>query len=198
MRPELRPLPDLLGSLARLESEAWADPSPRNVMGFADALRLAGRPERAIEVLFPLLAEDAAAIAPRVLLAWCLQDVGRDVEASAALDTVRALDPANPFGRLGPARRAAVPPPAPAAPVSAPRPAGEAEAEPERSLTPEELSRIPPGPLYSATLAEIFERQGFEEKAIQIYEQVVRLNPERTDLAERIRLLRARTRPGPS
>lgn len=193
MRPEPRPRADLLDSLAKLESDAWADPSPRNVMGFADALRLAGRPERAIEVLFPLLAEDAAAISPRVLLAWCLRDVGRDVEADAALDTVRALDPANPFGRPGPDR------PAAGRRAGAVAMAGtEAEAEPERSLTPEELSRIPPSPLYSATLAEIFERQGFEEKAIQIYEQVVRAHPERTDLQRRIELLRARTRTEPS
>ncbi len=197
MRPEPRPRAELLDSLAKLESDAWADPSPRNVMGLADALRLAGRPERAIEVLFPLLAEDAAAISPRVLMAWCLRDVGRDVEADAALDTVRALDPANPFGRPGVARAASaasVPRPAGPAPLAG----GEAEAEPERSLTPEELSRIPPSPLYSATLAEIFERQGFEEKAIQIYEQVVRAHPDRTDLAHRIAMLRARMRQEPS
>ena len=202
MRPEPRPLPDLLDSLPTLESEAWADPSPRNVMGFADALRLAGRPERAIEVLFPLLTEDAAAISPRVLLAWCLLDVGREVEANAALDTVRALDPANPFGRVGPSRRALAVAARADAPASASAPApvtsGEAEAEPERSLTPEELSRIPPSPLYSATLADIFERQGFEEKAIQIYEQVVRAHPDRLDLKEKIEALRARTRPGNS
>jgi predicted Zn-dependent protease len=198
MRPESGTVPDLLEALKRLEAEVWSDPSPRNVMGLADAYRLAGRPERAAEVLAPLLAEDTAAIAPRVLLAWCLDAAGRGQEAASARDTVRALDPANPFGRApGPSSPAGTP-------DSASRPAadgtrsGESEAEPERALTPEELARVPPGPLYSATLAEIFERQGFEEKALQIYEQVVRAHPERVDLSARIATLRDRRGLGPS
>lgn len=191
MRPESGNVPDLLEALSRLEAEAWSDPSPRNRMGLADAYRLAGRPDRAAEVLAPLLAEDSAAIAPRVLLAWCLDAAGRPEEAAGARDVVRALDPANPFGRAqGPGAVAAPP-------ANAPRPAaevraGESEAEPERALTADELARVPPSPLYSATLAEIFERQGFEEKALQIYEQVVRAHPERSDLTARIATLRDR------
>lgn len=205
MRPESGTVPELLETLKRLEAESWSDPSPRNVMGLADAYRLAGRPDRAAEVLAPLLAEDAAAIAPRVLLAWCLDAAGRADDAARARDSVRELDPANPFGRApapdapvahAPAAVAVPEPdrapagPAPAAPVS--RPSGENEAEPERALTPEELARVPPSPLYSATLAEIFERQGFEEKALQIYEQVVRAHPERADLSARIASLKDR------
>jgi tetratricopeptide (TPR) repeat protein len=60
------------------------------------------------------------------------------------------------------------------------------EAEPERALTAEELRHVPPSPLYSATLAEIFERQGFEEKAVEIYEEILRLHPDRDDLRGRI------------
>ncbi|MEZ5065165.1 MAG: tetratricopeptide repeat protein [bacterium] len=72
----------------------------------------------------------------------------------------------------------------------------EAEAEPERALTEEELRDVPPSPLYSATLAEIFERQGFEEKAIEIYLEVVRSHPERSDLRDRISELAKRSLPG--
>ncbi|MBZ0172842.1 MAG: hypothetical protein K8E66_10710, partial [Phycisphaerales bacterium] len=68
----------------------------------------------------------------------------------------------------------------------------ETEAEPETALTEAELLDIPPSPLYSATLAEIFEKQGFEGKAIQIYEEVVRRDPDRRDLRDRITDLRAR------
>ncbi|MFN8179418.1 MAG: tetratricopeptide repeat protein [bacterium] len=197
MRPEPRPVPGLLDVLPVLESQTWADPSPRNVMGLADAYRLVGRPERAIEVLGPLLAEDATAISPRVLLSWCLEEAGRADEAGVALQEVRELDPANPF--TAPPEPPSAPPPVASVPapatVTGPRTDGEAQAEPERALTPEELARIPPGPLYSATLAEIFERQGFEEKAIEIYEQVVRLHPERSDLQERIARLQARVGP---
>jgi tetratricopeptide (TPR) repeat protein len=193
MRPESRPVPGLLELLPGLESETWSDPSPRNVMGLADAYRLAGRFDEAMELLAPLLAEDAAAISPRVLFAWCLAQAGRDGEAAAALEAVRGLDPLNPWADVSePARPATS---ARSAPEDRPLAGTEAEAEPERALTPAELARVPPSPLYSATLAEIFERQGFEEKAIEIYEEVVRAHPERADLRERIAALRARLPP---
>jgi tetratricopeptide (TPR) repeat protein len=179
-------VPGLLDVLGDLESQTWSDPSPRNVMGLADAYRLVGRPERAIEVLSPLLAEDTSAISPRVLLAWCLEDAGRAEEALVAIQEVHGLDPANPFAR-------------PPRVVPAAQPAdGETQAEPERALTPEELARVPPSPLYSATLAEIFERQGFEEKAIEILERIVGEHPDRDDLRAKIAELRSRLGAEPS
>jgi hypothetical protein len=353
----------LADRLPELEASLQSDPSPRNVMLVADACRLAGRPERAAELLAGLVGRNESAIAPRVLLAWALDATGRPDEAADVRAEVRALDPANPFGRA-PARegaegageaaateavteeiptvraeavteemaapepaeepeleiertsepeplepepadpeleieRAGEPAPepemeragesgleleieraggteeqtaapepsadagleleiertsepdvepgagsAPARPAdgddwmaATPRPeepgaaapdeedaagtaeairgfeveeAGEPaeppatptadpeqEAEPERALTPEELADIPPSPLYSATLAEIFERQGFEEKAIEIYEEVVRTHPERVDLRERIAEIERRLPAGP-
>ena len=91
----------------------------------------------------PLLAEDTSAISPRVLLAWCLEEAGRSDEALAAMIEVHGLDPANPFAR-------------PARPITASAggvgfSGGETQAEPERALTPDELARVPPSPLYSAT-----------------------------------------------
>jgi hypothetical protein len=88
-------------------------------------------------------------------------------------------------------------PPAAEAPPSAPSTgfdplAAERLAEPEAALTPEELRAIPPAELLSATLGEIFERQGFDEKAIEIYREVVRRHPERGDLLARIEALEAR------
>jgi tetratricopeptide (TPR) repeat protein len=315
-------------------------------MRVADACRLVGQPERALELLEALVAERPTAIAPLVLIAWCLDDLGRDDECRAALEELRAIDPANPWASgsarapgpggepagseveeplvieraeagaepvvAGPAAgdpelqepepsgpespesepigseseeptpeeaesggpapeepppaelpgepesvepderpvfevpeesdlsaalaemSALAETPAPEAPPEAggepepeaaveapgagvPHPevaAGEeapprslapadtsrdpeSEAEPERALTAEELADIPPSPLYSATLAEIFERQGFEEKAMEIYAEVVRTHPERVDLRERIAELERRLPAGP-
>ena len=183
----------LAEELPELEASLLEDLSPRNVMRVADASRLAGRSERAIELLEALVAERPTAIAPLVLLSWCQSELGREDEARATLEDVRALDPANPFGvwrEAPPPEPEAEPESVEAAVVVTPDP--EAEAEPERALTAEEMADIPPSPLYSATLAEIFERQGFEEKAMEIYSEVVRTHPERVDLRERIAELERR------
>ncbi|HMB71412.1 MAG TPA: tetratricopeptide repeat protein [bacterium] len=65
----------------------------------------------------------------------------------------------------------------------------ELEAEPERALDLAQLREVPPGPLYSVTLAEIFAKQGFQEKAIEIYRRLESQDPGRSDLAGRIRAL---------
>ncbi len=84
------------------------------------------------------------------------------------------------------------PPPLPTSPALEDPLAAERLAEPEAALTPEELRSIPPMELLSATLGEIFEKQGFDEKAIEIYREVVRRHPERQDLLARIGALEAR------
>jgi tetratricopeptide (TPR) repeat protein len=198
-------------------------------MKVADALRIVGEPGRAIPLLEPLVSRDESAIAPRVLLAWCYEDLGRASEAERALADVHELDPANPFGRPArgvpdttehplevllerstslaepsasaasvesiedrPPERAPEPDRDERAPAPDPWIVRESEAEPERALTEEELREVPPGPLYSATLAEIFEKQGFEEKAVEIYREILKVEPSRHDLAARIRDLEAR------
>ena len=324
------PRSGLADELHELEASLLADLSPRNVMRVADACRLAGNPARALELLEALVADRPTAIAPLVLMAWCLGDLGRNEESRARLEELRAIDPANPWaaGRAPPDLPASETPAEPAAaepakespaepligesaeelpvepvigesaeespveliagePLSREDPGGvefgeaeeetleestgsdvfeipaesdlaaavaelsevlpaqgnepqdeplpelqvepereqvepepepvepepepvepepepgpvelvaahldeEAEAEPERALTAEQMADIPPSPLYSATLAEIFERQGFEEKAMEIYAEVVRAHPERVDLRERIAELERR------
>lgn len=203
-------LPGLAGLLPTLEASLDADGSARNVVRVAEAFRMAGQSRRAVELLQPVVEREPARISPRVLMAWCLEDLGRIEDAQGMLESVRAMDPGNPFARepepsrpVAPPPRpelvldlaAVVPPPAPepyeATPVAVVRDP-EREAEPEAALTEEELRDIPPSPLYSATLAEIFEKQGFEGKAIEIYEEVVRRDPARQDLQDRITDLRAR------
>lgn len=212
--------PGLAGLLPELEASLTADGSARNVMRVAEAFRMAGQSRRAADFLRPVLDREPARISPRVLLAWCLEDLGRVEDAHAMLESVRSMDPGNPFarepepGRAGkpaapavplPAKRAerepeldlAPPPPAPVPEPYEPAPVAvvqdpEREAEPESALTEAQLRDIPPSPLYSATLAEIFEKQGFEGKAIEIYEEVVRRDPARRDLQDRITDLRAR------
>lgn len=260
-------VPGLAEALPELESTLEVDRSPRNLMRVAEAFRLVGRSDRAIELLEPLVESEPARISPRVLLAWCFEDEGRALDAEDMLAGVQSLDPGNPFVK-GPepahqpvpfdgsqfaeregladdvlsaaaevpaqgdpadpaeADPAEVEPSDPEAsgpeapelddsektvstivdgPATAEGPVGEPaaraeaesdlsewEAEPERALTLDELGSIPPGPLYSATLASIFERQGFEGKAIEIYEALLRTHPERMDLRERILTLQSR------
>ncbi len=203
----MAPAPDLPGlaeALPELESSLTVDPSPRNVVRVAEAFRIAGRPDRAAEILEPFVTAEPKRIAPRVLLSWTLADLGRVEDSRSMMRSVHALDPANPFARHAEESSGlvAMPEPSPAerAPVTATdddedddgRFDPEWEAEPERALTEEQLRHVPPSPLYSATLAEIFERQGFEEKAIEIYEEILREEPDRQDLRDRIAMLRER------
>ena len=215
MRPERRSVPGLAEEIDDLEASLSADRSPRNVMRTAEALWLLERPESAADLLRPLVREAPALVAPRVLLAWCLEDAGHPEEAKARLGEVAELDPANPYAQLP----SVAEPPAAAlpaepvasgawlqedepAPVAAPKeddsppqrvwdvePDEEEQAEPERALDAAQLREVPPSPLYSVTLAEIFAKQGFQEKAIEIYRRLAAQDPERTDLAGRIRAL---------
>jgi tetratricopeptide (TPR) repeat protein len=172
MRPRLPPVPGLIEELPKLVESLEQDLSSRNVVRVAEALWRLGRPERAIELLEPLTSRDRGSIAPRVLLGWCYEDAGRGTDAGEAFALVHDLDPANPYARprrpQGIARELEPPPDR----------AGEREAEPEEALTEEELREIPPGPLYSMTLGRIFEKQGFEEKAKEIYAEIQRRDPE--------------------
>jgi tetratricopeptide (TPR) repeat protein len=170
MRPRLPPVPGLIEELPKLVESLERDLSSRNVVRVAEALWRLGRPERAIELLEPLAARDRASIAPRVLLGWCYEDAGRGADAAEAFALVHDLDPANPYARP---RR----PQAPAPQERPPDRAGERQAEPEEALTAEELKEIPPEPLYSMTLGRIFEKQGFEEKAQEIYAEIRRRDP---------------------
>lgn len=199
MRPERKSVPGLADVIDDLEGSLTADRSPRNVMRIAEALWLLEQPDRALDVLRPLVHESPELIAPRILLSWCADDAGLSEEAERERAQAAALDPANPYARptAAPAPSAAEPPepgiaaeaePAPVA-VSLPGPDPELEAEPERALDAADLREVPPGPLYSATLAEIFAKQGFQEKAIEIYRRLALQDPARSDLHSRIRAL---------
>jgi tetratricopeptide (TPR) repeat protein len=172
MRPRLPPVPGLVEELPKLVESLEQDLSSRNVVRVAEALWRLGRPERAIELLEPLTSRDRASIAPRVLLGWCYEDAGRSAEAGETFAVVHDMDPANPFARARHQGTIAQPREAPSVR------SGEREAEPEEALTAEELEGVPPGPLYSMTLGRIFEKQGFEEKAQEIYAEIQRRDPE--------------------
>lgn len=191
MRPERRSVPGLEEELPALEALLAEDPSPRNVMKVAEGLWLLGRPERALELLEPLSGADPGLIAPRVLAAWCCEDAGRSEEARRHREAVAELDPANPFAVVAEAAaEAEAGPEAAAGEAAVPVEADdEVLAEPERPLTEEELRAVPPGPLYSATLADIFARQGFHEKAIQILRELETRGLASDEMRDRLRAL---------
>jgi tetratricopeptide (TPR) repeat protein len=211
MRPERRSVPGLADEIADLRAELDDDRSPRNVMRTAEAFWLLGRPESALELLRPLVREAPALVAPRILAAWCAEDAGHPEEARARLKEAAEIDPANPYAaHRVPAAAVAGPVPS-AGPERASddelqaererapddelqaeperAPDDELQAEPERALDAAQLREVPPSPLYSATLAEIFAKQGFQEKAIEIYRRLASQDPGRSDLASRIRAL---------
>jgi tetratricopeptide (TPR) repeat protein len=185
MRPEFRSIPDLTDQLTALQDSLAVDRAPRNVMRVAEAFWMLGRPRDAAHLLEPLVHESPNAIAPRLLLGWCYEDCGLAEMSRKSIDIARTLDPANPFLRPAPVKTEEPRP-------DASSPEGERAAEPEAALTVEELRAVPPSPLYSGTLGQIFESQGFEEKAIEIYREVVRMNPSREDLLARIEALESR------
>ena len=186
MRPEPRSIPGLNERLSELEGSLAQDPAPRNVMRVAEAYWISGRAREAAHLLEPLVHDSPHAIAPRLLLGWCYEDCGLAEMSRKSIDIVRSLDPANRYLRLPSVKSEEVLAGEPA------RAGSEKEAEPEPALTIEELRSVPPSPLYSGTLGQIFESQGFEEKAIEIYREVVRLNPSREDLLARIEALESR------
>lgn len=186
MRPDFRPIPGLADELTALQDSLAVDPAPRNVMRVAEALWISGRARDAARLLEPLVHDSPNAIAPRLLLGWCYEDCGLAEMSRKSIEIVRTLDPANPLLRPSSVK---VEEPASGEAPSVDR---ERAAEPEAALTVEELREVPPSPLYSGTLGQIFESQGFEEKAIEIYREVVRLNPSREDLLARIEALESR------
>jgi tetratricopeptide (TPR) repeat protein len=188
VKPERRSIPGLAEQLGELRSSLAGDPSPRNVMRVAEAYWLAGLASDAAQLLEPLVRDSPNAIAPRLLLGWCYQDCGLADLSRESFEAARTLDPANPFLKEPSLPREPSPPRVEVEPIAN----LEAIAEPEAALTPEELRSLPPFPLYSGTLGQIFESQGFEEKAIEIYREVLRMNPERGDLLARIEALEAR------
>lgn len=190
MRPEPRSIPGLTEKLSTLEESLSHDRAPRNVMRVAEAYWISGRARDAARLLEPLVHESPNAIAPRLLLGWCYEDCGLAEMSRKSIDIVRSLDPANRYLRAPHLKAESLKTDDPSR--DAPRIDSEKDAEPEAALTVEELRSVPPSPLYSGTLGQIFESQGFEEKAIEIYREVVRLNPSREDLLARIEALQSR------
>jgi tetratricopeptide (TPR) repeat protein len=182
MRPEPRIVPGLAEALPELLSSLERDGTLRNFLRVAEAHWLAGDPLTAISLLEPMAAGGKAGVAVHLLLGWCYEDAGMAGAAKESLAEAERLEPENRYARSEDTAADE----SGSEPESGPEIDGETQAEPERELTPEELQEVPPEPLYSATLGQIFERQGFEEKALEIYREVVRVHPEREDLRQRI------------
>jgi tetratricopeptide (TPR) repeat protein len=102
---------------------------------------------------------------------------------------------------------APVPPPSAAAPVPAFAPQPEPQPAPAPSEAPAPAAPPPPpaapapeaasGELMSATLAELYFKQGFAEKAVEVYRQLIEREPENDRLRRRLAELQD-TRPAPA
>ncbi|NNE08677.1 MAG: tetratricopeptide repeat protein [Gemmatimonadetes bacterium] len=114
-----------------------------------------------------------------------LEAASRDSEARDAFQEVVHLDPGNRIAvqHLGKLTRPAVEPPA--APPVAP-----SEADEDGELDFEDEVAF-----FTYSMAEVYEAQGFFEKALTIYQRVLTIQPDRDDVRERMDSVRRKMRP---
>lgn len=153
-------------------------------VGLADLRLREGKTAEAIRLCRNGLAHHPNHSTGHLLLALALEKSGEEEEALRELRTVIELDPGNRIaaGRL-------------------------AEAESRRSRresresSPEKEEESAPPPekparngaeiaFFTFSMAEVYEQQGFFEKALLIYDRVLRLQPEREDVRDRIERLK--------
>ncbi len=114
-------------------------------------------------------------------------------ELPTSLDPHAVLSEAEPVAELeaSPETGAEVPPPSPEEKARGfseylePEPAAEERATEESEVAPPEGA--PPGkPIVTVTLAEIYERQGFKEKALETYQQLLNADPTNAEIRARV------------
>jgi tetratricopeptide (TPR) repeat protein len=169
--------------------DSWArSPGSLAFVPLAEALRRRGDLDEAIQVSRAGLDHRPNHSSGHLVLGRCLFDKGDLSEAIREFEEVVSLDSKNALALrlLGLALkgkgwgRAVEPEAGPAA-------ARSAESRATR-VGGEELGDIE---FFTRTMAEIFERQGFLRKALEVYQRLAATHPERTDLQERIQAIEA-------
>jgi tetratricopeptide (TPR) repeat protein len=172
----------------RLRGVLEKDPASLAFVGLAHLALESGAPEEAARLCRQGLAHHPNHSTGQLVLGLALEKSGADEEALRAFRQVIELDPGNRIAkqRLGEAYRKGIQPPEPEAPPRAPAaPITEEEEAGEIDLH-EEIA------FFTYSMAEVYEKQGFFEKALTIYQRVLALKPEREDVRDRIRELKRR------
>lgn len=172
----------------RLRDALQRDPESLAFVGLAHILHQGGEQDEAILVCREGLSHHPNHSTGHLILGLALEEKGEETEAIRALQEVIDLDPGNRIAvqHIGDAYRRA----------------GEsAGADVKKTAPPEpkdpvaEAERIDPDlgqeiAFFTFSMAEVYEKQGFFEKALAIYQRVLTLQPHRDDVRERIRDLK--------
>jgi len=164
------------GRLSRILEE---EPAALALVQLAPSRLEAGEYDEAIELCRNGLVHHPNHSTGHLLYAMALSAAGREEDATRELKEVVHLDPGNRMAiqRLGESYRKA----AEAGTVTA-RPAPHDDIEEEPDLG-EEIA------FFTNSMAEVYESQGFFEKALAIYQRVLTLQPQRDDVRIKIRNL---------
>ena len=169
----------------RLRTAVESDPSSLAFVALAHLGLGRGDHEGAIRICTEGLEYHPNHSTGRLVLGLALERAGREEEAQLAFRQVLETDPGNRIAnqRLGEAFRRGATVPEPQAPPK-PRPPP-AEEEDAIDLG-DEIA------FFTISMAEVYEKQGFFERALSIYQRVLSLQPDRAEVRDRIRELKAR------
>lgn len=184
-RPEVEVRAD--AAVDRLRTTLENDPASLAFVGLAHVLLERGEPDEAARICREGLVHHPDHSTGKLVLGLALERGGSEEEALLAFRQVADLDPGNRVAkeRLGEAYRRGIRPPDTAAPPAAP-PAPAAEEEEGELDLGREIA------FFTYSMAEVYEKQGFFEKALSIYQRVLTLQPDREDVKDRIRDLNRR------
>ncbi len=175
----------------RLRDAFREDPDSLAFVGLAHILLQGGEYDEAILVCREGLSHHPNHSTGHLILGLALEEKGDEREAIRSLQEVIDLDPGNRIAvqHLGDAYRRA----------------GESAGGDEKKTSPpepkepaEETDRIDLDlgqeiAFFTFSMAEVYEKQGFFEKALAIYQRVLTLQPHRDDVRGRIRDLKRKT-----
>ena len=150
------------------------NPASLAFVGLADLRLREGKAEEAVRLCRDGLAHHPNHSTGHLLLALALEKTGAEEDEIRELRTVIELDPGNRVAasRLAEAERRG-------------RSEKESDQPPKKhGRSGEEIA------FFTFSMAEVFEQQGFFEKALLIYDRVLRLQPDRGDVRERIERLK--------
>ena len=180
------PSPRQQAKIVELERRLAEAPSSLLFLPLAEAYRAAGRLWDAEHTLRQGLEGHPDYHAARACLGRVVMEAGRPGEAEHALEKVLEAAPDNLLARqlldtLASRRRAEAEPPAAGAPD------GRRSGSPTHETW--DAAPSPADELSTVTLAELYLQQGDRERALAIYREVVRREPDNEEWGERVRWL---------